>query len=335
MIPNQWYAILDSNELKAGRPLGVTRLGEKLVLWRSGPGQVTCLRDLCPHRGAALSAGKLRSDRLECPFHGFQFDASGRCQLIPANGRQTPVPKAFQVHSHPARDAYGFIWVWWGEPRQELAPLPFFESIDETFSYSTFRDHWPVHYTRSVENQLDVSHLPFVHHNTIGAGGRTLVNGPLLRWEAAPSGQMDWMNIWVDNRIDQGQAPTKPDEMPEPGRHPSLQFRLGNIWHNWISDNVRIVAAFAPVDDESSVVYARFYQNQVRIPVLRDIFNWLAIPLNMIILRQDKRVVITQRPKATDLRMGEKPIPADGPIIAFRRRRRELIDAAGSGQTDP
>jgi hypothetical protein len=54
MIPSQWYAILESDEVKRGRPLAVTRLGEKLVLWRDAPGQVTCMRNLCPHRGVAL-----------------------------------------------------------------------------------------------------------------------------------------------------------------------------------------------------------------------------------------------------------------------------------------
>ena len=57
MISNQWYGILESKEVKLGKPVGVTRMGEKLVLWRDTQGQVTCQSDLCPHRGVALSAG--------------------------------------------------------------------------------------------------------------------------------------------------------------------------------------------------------------------------------------------------------------------------------------
>ena len=60
MIPNQWYAILDSNEVRSGKLVGVTRMGEKLVAWRDSKGQVTVMRDLCPHRGVALSAGELQ-----------------------------------------------------------------------------------------------------------------------------------------------------------------------------------------------------------------------------------------------------------------------------------
>ena len=78
MIPNLWYAILESSQVKPGQPVGVTRMGEKLVLWRDEKGQVTCMSDLCPHRGVALSIGKLVGECVECPFHGFQYDASGR-----------------------------------------------------------------------------------------------------------------------------------------------------------------------------------------------------------------------------------------------------------------
>jgi len=141
VIPNQWYVILESSEVKAARPIGVTRMGEKLVLWRDAQGQITCMADLCPHRGVALSIGKLVGECVECPFHGFQFDPSGRCTLIPANGKTATPPKAFQVKRvYPAREAHGFIYIWWGKPRESYPPLPWFDSIDETFSYSTLRD---------------------------------------------------------------------------------------------------------------------------------------------------------------------------------------------------
>jgi hypothetical protein len=53
MIPNQWYAILESNEVKKGRPIGTTRMGEKLVAWRDSQGRITVMADKCPHRGVA------------------------------------------------------------------------------------------------------------------------------------------------------------------------------------------------------------------------------------------------------------------------------------------
>ena len=59
MIKNQWYAVLESKEVKKGKLLGVTRLGEKLVFWRDHENGIICLRDKCAHRGAQLSIGKI------------------------------------------------------------------------------------------------------------------------------------------------------------------------------------------------------------------------------------------------------------------------------------
>jgi phenylpropionate dioxygenase-like ring-hydroxylating dioxygenase large terminal subunit len=84
MIRNQWYVILESREVKSKKPLGVTRLGEKLVLWRKPDGKLICMRDLCPHLGAPLSLGKVVDERLACPFHAFEYDASGQCCYLPA-----------------------------------------------------------------------------------------------------------------------------------------------------------------------------------------------------------------------------------------------------------
>lgn len=329
MIPNQWYVILESNEVKPGQVVGVTRLGEKLVLWRDAQGQVTCMADVCPHRGAALSAGKLVGSNVQCPFHGFEFDSSGRCTLIPANGKNAQPPKAFQVRRvYPAREANDFIYIWWGDPQPDLPPLPFFDAVDHTaFSWMTLRDHWATHYSRAIENQLDVVHLPFIHYNTIGRGNRTLVNGPIARLERPAPGH-EYINVWVNNQVDRGQTPLRASELPEPTRHPSIQFLFPNLWHNWISDNMRIVLAFVPIDDENTMMYIRNYQRMVRAPIVRRLFDVLSLLGSFIIERQDRRVVITQQPKRSDLKIGEKLIQGDGPIIEYRRRRRELVEAA-------
>jgi len=44
MIPKQWYVVLDSTQV--GRnPVGVKRMGEKLVFWRDEAGILGCLHD--------------------------------------------------------------------------------------------------------------------------------------------------------------------------------------------------------------------------------------------------------------------------------------------------
>jgi len=324
VIPNQWYAILESQEVRKGKPVGVTRMGEQLVAWRDSRGTVTVMVDRCPHRGVALSAGALIGDCVQCPFHGFQFDISGKCSLVPANGREAEPPKALHVTSYPTREEHGFIYIWWGEARQELPPVPWFESIPETMVYATLKDHWANHYGRAIENQLDVVHLPFVHHNTIGRGNRTLVNGPIAKEESHWPGD-HLINLWVYNDVDRGQKPLKTAELPEPSRRPFLQFRYGNLWQNWIADNLRVVVAFAPIDNENTLMYLRYYHT-VRVPLLRQLYGWLGCLINLVIERQDRRVVVTQRPHRPDLGIGEILIPGDNPIVLYRKIRKELIE---------
>lgn len=332
MIPNQWYVLMESKQVR-DKPVGVTRLGEKLVFWRDETGKVSCLRDRCPHRGVALSEGQVVYGQIQCPFHGFQYDVSGRCVLIPANGRNTPIPKVFRAHSYPTYEAHDLIWVWWGQDVPlDLPPPRFFDDLDDEFSYATVYDPWAAHYSRVIENQLDVAHLPFVHHNTIGRGVGKVVDGPGMLW-------LDdhMFRVYVYNRPDDGSPPRKPSEVPvpDPVKDFWLEFIFPNLWQNRLGEQARIVAAFVPVDDEHTLLYLRFYQKFVRVPLLRDLVNWLSMPFNLRIAHQDRRVVETHQPQSSGLRIGEKMIQADRPIVEYRRHREMLIRAArrGSGET--
>lgn len=316
MIQNQWYGILDAKELKINKPIGVIRIGEKLVLWRSRDGGVNCVYDQCCHRGASLSTGCIVGDRVACPFHGFEYDESGKVAVIPANGRNTPVPDRYHVHSYKAVEKYGIIWLWYGEAKDNLPEIPFFEELKTGFTYGGFSETWPVHYTRAIENQLDVVHLPFVHTDSIGRGNRKLVNGPVVEWEE------NKMTFYVDNQVDDGvTVPKKPQEISDYRNLFSLQFQMPNTWQNRISDKIRIVAVFAPVDENNTHIYLRFYQKFMNVPILRQVVNSLSNISNKYILHQDRRVVMTQIPKKTELRMGENLIQGDAPIIEFRKRR--------------
>jgi phenylpropionate dioxygenase-like ring-hydroxylating dioxygenase large terminal subunit len=253
-----------------------------------------------------------------------EYDTSGDCKLIPANGRDAEPPKAMHVKTYPTREEHGFIYLWWGEPQTEYPPLPWFESISDDMVYSTLRDHWKSHYSRAIENQLDVVHLPFIHRTTIGRGNRTLVNGPVTKEESNWPGD-NLLNLWVYNEADNGQKPKKPSEMPEPTRHPSLQFRFPNVWQNWIADSIRVVLAFTPIDDENTMMYLRYYHT-THTPILRQLMGGVGSLANLVIERQDRRVVTTQRPTRSDLNIGETLIPGDSPIVVYRKRRRMLIE---------
>jgi phenylpropionate dioxygenase-like ring-hydroxylating dioxygenase large terminal subunit len=116
--------------------------------------------------------------------------------------------------------------------------------------------------------------------------------------------------------------------VPPAGREFKLEFIFPNLWQNHISQDVRIVVAFAPVDEEHTFFYLRFYQKFLPVPVLKDLVAWMGMPFNRRVLRQDQLVVETQRPRPSGLRIGEKMIQGDRPIIEYRRRREQLIEEA-------
>ncbi len=203
MIKNQWYVVLDSKELKKNKLTGVTRFSDKLVFWRDENNDAHCIFDKCCHRGASLRAGKVIDYHVACPFHGFQYDSSGNVTCIPANGKNAKVSDNYKVNAYLVREAYGFIWLWYSDERKNIPEIPYFEDLKEGFSYGGFSETWAVHYTRAIENQLDVVHLPFVHTSTIGKGDKTLVNGPVVKWED------NLMTFYVKNQKDNGHKSRK------------------------------------------------------------------------------------------------------------------------------
>jgi phenylpropionate dioxygenase-like ring-hydroxylating dioxygenase large terminal subunit len=325
MIRDLWYAVLESRELKDGI-VGVTRLGERLVFWRDPSGKPVCLFDRCAHRGASLALGEKKGDSIACPFHGLEYDASGRCVRIPANGRDAPVPERFRMASYPTHESHGIIWIWWGfDPPSPLQPPGFFEDLEGFDYWSTVVDPWDNHYTRVLENQLDVVHLPFVHKTTIGRGNRTLVEGPGLEWKGDTL-----FYFYVYNKVDDGSKPRAPSEVPvpDPTRDIWLECRLPNLWQNHISAKVRIVGLFVPVDATHTLLYLRFYQSFMRLPILRGLIGFLGGRMNLVIAHQDRRIVNTQLPKGDGAGTGENLFQGDHPIMEFRKRREALKKAA-------
>jgi phenylpropionate dioxygenase-like ring-hydroxylating dioxygenase large terminal subunit len=242
LVPDWWYALLESDEVPAGKPLGIRRLGESLVCWRDSEGQLSVMKDRCPHRSSQLSLGRVVEDHIQCPFHGFELDGDGSCRLIPANGRAASVPKVFQCAVYPSREVHGLVWVWHGRSRSQYPPVSWFLDLDG-FQHATMRKEWDIDWTRAVEGLLDVSHLPFVHARTIGRDRKTLVNGPYTTLVD------DTIRIWVSNQPDEGLPAIKPTQLPAPEGEAMLEFRFPNVWQLRISDQYRIVNVIAPVEE--------------------------------------------------------------------------------------
>ena len=159
-LPEQWYALLPANWVK-DEPVGITRLGKRLVLWRDGDGAVRVHTDRCPHRGARFSQGHVIDGLLTCTYHGMQFDGDGTVVRVPAYpGCQLEGMQG--VRTWPAVEKAGCIFAWMGEG--EPAPLAFPEEFDDPeWSHFLCTGTWQGSYLYALENVVDPMHGTYLH----------------------------------------------------------------------------------------------------------------------------------------------------------------------------
>ena len=172
----RWYPVAYLDDLDRRQPTPFTLLGTDLVLWHErASGQWRAFADVCPHRLVPLSDGRINGrGELECPYHGWSFGGDGRCTLIP---QATPEQQQTACASPRARcqrfataEAQGLLFVFAGDPDTAAAvPLPLVPPLEEPgwLVQGIVRD-LPMDALTVLENVLDVSHVPFTHHRTVG-----------------------------------------------------------------------------------------------------------------------------------------------------------------------
>ena len=133
-LRNYWYPILQSEELPGDRPLALTVLGEKLVVWRDAAGRPQAVVDVCPHRGVRLSQGRVLEGHLQCAFHGLRFDGAGRCTLIPWEPEDSRLLDEIRVAGFPADELGGYVWAYIGDAAR-FPPPPLADEVPEELSH--------------------------------------------------------------------------------------------------------------------------------------------------------------------------------------------------------
>lgn len=175
-LAEAWYPIAYVEDLDKTLPTRFTLLDRGLVIWWDPQGQSwRVFEDKCPHRLAPLSEGRVNeAGHLECPYHGWAFAGDGTCTQIP---QQLPDTQAHQsaracALALPATVRQGLLFVYPGEaahaPQVEVPIIgPVEEDPDGWVMLNTFRD-LPYDALTLLENVLDVSHIPYTHHKTVG-----------------------------------------------------------------------------------------------------------------------------------------------------------------------
>ncbi|MEO8805517.1 MAG: aromatic ring-hydroxylating dioxygenase subunit alpha [Burkholderiaceae bacterium] len=312
-----WHPVLAADSLQGDRPVAARLLGDDLVLWRDATGAPQAWADRCPHRGTRLSLGSVRpgadgTARLECPYHGWQFAASGQCVVVPALPEFTP-PATHRACTHEALEAHGLVWV-------RMAPgdsgVPPFEAGRDARLRTLLCGPYTVETSapRIVENFLDMAHFAFVHEGWLG--DRAHVALADYRIEPTPTGFVaTGCQAWQpqSNRLSgQGRMVDYRYELTSP-----FSAVLVKLSQQPGEERDEIGLFVCPQDPERSVVWFRLAvtDHVSSDPELR--------AFQHTIFTQDQPILESQSPKRLPLRAGddsrELNCAADRASAAYRR----------------
>jgi phenylpropionate dioxygenase-like ring-hydroxylating dioxygenase large terminal subunit len=297
-----WTPILFAREL--GRKPAAARLaGEDVVLYRDGRGGVGAMIDRCPHRGVKLSLGQVTPEgRLECAFHGWCFDRQGECVHVPLN---PPAGRRASAIALPVREAGGLLWVFTGSVATGEPEVPD-ALVGPDWARWFHHEDWACHWTRAMENMLDMPHVPFVHRRTIGRRQRAAMRpdsvmrirleettaGFHIRSEldgATQGGALDW------------RRPNGMVLMLMAGTPPERGFR----------QHVFCI----PIDANTT----RMMVISTRTFLRYNPIGWLSDQFNRLILLEDRAIVESSQPLVVPPPAEETSSATDAPTLHFRR----------------
>ena len=265
--PKFWYPILHKSEISK-KPKKLELFGRNFVVWQSDD-KIMVMDNRCPHRGAELSAGKVCNGAIVCPFHGLEFDTTGKCRFAPEVERDIPKMK---VRSYPNKIVADMLWVnFFGEEIDSSYAFGFAQKEFDYFNgkYSMISDVWQNNIRHCIENQLDYTHLATVHKKTIGRGYSFPQTVDVVAND-------DCIEAIKDDKL-------------------MLKYVFPNIWLLNISDSMKITAYFVPISEEKTKVYIINYRKFATSPIIKPIIDMVFRITNKMVLNEDKRVVKTQK----------------------------------------
>jgi len=176
-LHNLWYPAVPSWMVRSA-PVGITRLGRRIVLWRNSAGSVQAIEDRCPHRGARLSQGWNVGDRVACAYHGIEIDGRGVVGCVPAvqdsrlEGRKCNL-------TYPVTERAGVLFLWFGDDTgSEPTPLELPEELNGgEWSQIVCTAHWRCNYRYALDNVMDPMHGAYLHavSHSMAQGDKTAV----------------------------------------------------------------------------------------------------------------------------------------------------------------
>ena len=314
-----WLPVGVLTDLQGG-PHPVVLLGEELVVWQAPTGQYQAWADRCPHRGTPLSLGRVVNGRLECAYHGWQFDTSGQCKVVPALPDFVPpvMTSTQRACTYAVKQAYGLLWVQMDKPAPTAAlALPQFTAEGDGRLRKVNCGPYRVEASapRIVENFLDLSHFAFVHEGLLGTREAMAVPHYDVTTTAAGVLATGCKAIQPRSSVHAvGHAMVEYTyEVISP--YAAVLTKVPAAGTAAITDLRESIALFVcPVTPESSVVWIRLAMNDFDSP------DQKLIDFQNTIFGQDLPILQAQRPKRLPLSPGaEQHCAADRLSVAYRK----------------
>ncbi len=323
-LRNYWYAVATDLEVTVG-VVSRKLLGEPLVLYKDGTGQIVAAPDRCPHREAPLSAGEVERGVLTCCYHGWQFGDGGQCVGIPSASPDFPIPGNSHLKCFQATIKYGLVWVCLGDPVADIPQIV--QENDAKFRrINNPVQMWNASTTRMTDNFLDIAHFPWVHLGTFGSGQRMEV--PKITLKTLDAGFYGYeYSVVAENppsaSLTSGQDTADVSRKMSTGFHLPFAVRSTIDWDTGL-DHILLLLS-TPIDDVTSLFTFVIWRN--------DDFSISAEDLATFdrMIGEEDRVMLEKIPGALPLEQGALAnTQSDKPSTAWRAKFVKLLQGAAA-----
>jgi phenylpropionate dioxygenase-like ring-hydroxylating dioxygenase large terminal subunit len=328
-LKNLWYMAALSRSLKANSMRRQMLCGEPVLLGRAGEGQAFALRDICPHRAAPLSAGRIRNGEVECPYHGWRFRPDGVCVAIPSVLQDQNIEvNRIRVQNYPLREQDGLIWIYFADDAKSDAPpalepprIPLHDGAGDARPRFAEAQLFPCEHDHAVVGLMDPAHGPFVHNSW---------------WWRSESSIHEKAKRHVPSMRGFTMAEHKPSSNSFAYKilggelSTEIRFELPGLRFEHIRAGRNEVVGFTsvtPLDHERTLVTQVFYWTAGWLNLIRPFFR----PFARAFLAQDRRIVELQN---EGLKFDPPQMliqDADVPALWYYRLKKAWADSVASG----